>query len=70
MREQVIALRTDSGETVLDLEQVAAVTTRHDEFGEYVWDIHLKSGTIFTSNDVPEINRLMNLTFGVEVWYE
>ena len=43
------SVKTDAGKTTILYEDISCVTTRVQENGDFEYDIHMKSGTIFTT---------------------
>jgi hypothetical protein len=56
MSDWWIELQTDSGETHIDRREICAVTLENDSL---TYSIHMKSGTIFTTQDKISISRIL-----------
>lgn len=70
-----IAMMTDSGYTVIDRREICAITrVLKEEMNENNWntiEIHMNSGTIFTTNGKATVGELWNRSrWGAGVWEE
>ena len=53
-----VKVETTSGTTMINVSMVCGIVQYMDEFGEVIYDIHMSSGTIFTTKEADKIQKL------------